>query len=158
MTAFPLPAAGIIDGSIHRYALRVYYEDTDAGGVVYHANYLRWLERARSDMLELLGIDQAASLTAGEGAYAVAEASLRYIAPARLGDAIHIMTEAEKVGRASATLCQSVWRGETKLTEATVRVGFIGVDGRPCRQPASWQRAFAGFAHADKTSHPEGQE
>lgn len=158
MTAFPLPVAGAIDGPVHRYALRVYYEDTDAGGVVYHANYLRWFERARSDMLELMGIDQAASLNAGEGAYAVAEASLRYLAPARLGDVVMIETRAGTVGRVSSTLLQSAWRGDTKLTEGVVRVGFIGPDGRPRRQPATWQKAFDAFAAAQETSSPEGQE
>jgi len=56
MTEFPQPSSGMIDGRIHRYALRVFYEDTDAGGVVYHANYLRWFERARTDLLLLLGV------------------------------------------------------------------------------------------------------
>ncbi|MBB4859572.1 acyl-CoA thioester hydrolase [Novosphingobium chloroacetimidivorans] len=153
MTAFPSPYSGMLDGPVHRYALRVYYEDTDAGGVVYHANYLRWFERARSDLLDLLGIDQAQALDAGEGLYTVAEVSLRYLLPARLGDAIHIETRADQVGRASCTLRQSAWRGDTRLTEATVRVGFIGPDGRPRRQPEAWQRAFASFV-----SIPEGQE
>jgi len=153
MTVFPQPACGVIDGLVHRYALRVYYEDTDAGGVVYHANYLRWFERARSDLLERLGIDQAAALDTGAGAYTVAEASLRYLAPARLGDAIMIETRAETVGRASCTLRQSAWRAETRLTEASVRVGFIGPDGRPRRQPAAWQEAFSAM-----TSSLEGQE
>jgi acyl-CoA thioester hydrolase len=150
--AQPLPPSGVLDGAVHRYALRVYYEDTDAGGVVYHANYLRWFERARSDLLDVLGIDQAAALAAGEGAYTVAEAALRYLTPARLGDTIMIETHAQTVGRASCTLRQSAWRGETKLTEATVRVGFIGPDGRPRRQPEAWQKAFASVVS------PEGQE
>jgi acyl-CoA thioester hydrolase len=153
MTFFPQPACGVIDGSVHRYALRVYYEDTDAGGVVYHANYLRWFERARSDLLERLGIDQAAALVAGEGGYTVADASLRYLAPARLGDAVMVETRAEAVGRASCTLRQSAWRGETRLTDASVRVGFIGPDGRPRRQPTAWRQAFAVM-----TSSLEGQE
>jgi acyl-CoA thioester hydrolase len=148
----PLPARGVLDGAVHRYALRVYYEDTDAGGIVYHANYLRWLERARSDLLDVLGIDQAAALAAGEGGYTVAEAALRYLAPARLGDTVIIETRAETVGRSTCTLRQSVWRGETKLTEASVRVCFIGPDGRPRRQPEAWQKAFASVVS------PEGQE
>jgi len=158
MTAFPPPVGGVIDGDVHRYALRVFYEDTDAGGIVYHANYLRWFERARSDLLDLLGIDQASALAAGEGAYTVAEASLRYLAPARLSDTIHIETRAETVGRASCTLRQRAWRGDTQLTEARVRVGFVGPDGRPRRQPEAWQRAFAGFSGAKVVSPPEGQE
>jgi acyl-CoA thioester hydrolase len=158
MTVNLPPPSGVIDGDVHRFALRVYYEDTDAGGVVYHANYLRWFERARSDLVELLGIDQAGALAAGEGGYTVAEASLRYLAPARLGDAIIIETRAETVGRASSTLRQSVWRAEAKLTEATVRIGFIGPEGRPRRQPEAWQQAFARFSGAAQVSPPEGQE
>ena len=68
MTSPLLPTGGRFDGSLHRYAVRVYYEDTDLSGVVYHANYLRWFERARSDMLRSLGIDQRAAHEAGEGA------------------------------------------------------------------------------------------
>lgn len=153
MTVFPPPATGAIDGATHRYALRVYYEDTDAGGIVYHANYLRWFERARSDLLDLLGIDQAAALSNGEGAYTVADVSLRYLLPARLGDTVNIETRAKAVGRASCTLQQTAWRGAARLTEATVRVGFVGPDGRPRRQPEAWQRAFALVV-----SSPEGQE
>ena len=150
--AIPQPTCGVLDGSVHRYALRVYYEDTDAGGIVYHANYLRWFERARSDLLNVLGIDQAAALAAGEGAYTVAEASLRYLVPARLGDTVLIETRAESVGRASCTLQQSAWRGDTQLTQARVRVGFVGPDGRPRRQPEAWHKAFVSVVSS------EGQE
>jgi len=153
MTAFPPPATGVLDGAVHRYALRVYYEDTDAGGVVYHANYLRWFERARSDLLELLDIDQAAALTSGQGNYTVADVSLRFVAPARLGDVVNIETCATKVGQASCTLRQTAWRGDIMLTEASIRVGFIGPDGRPRRQPERWQQAFASVV-----AGPEGQE
>ncbi|MET1754278.1 YbgC/FadM family acyl-CoA thioesterase [Novosphingobium sp. RD2P27] len=146
MIALPQPAGGSIDGPVHWYGLRVYYEDTDAGGIVYHANYLSWLERARSDLLEMLGVDQAASLAAGEGSYAVAEVHIRYRSPARLGDTVHIETHAEQIGRSSSTLRQSAWCGETRLVDATVRVAFIAPDGRPRRQPAAWQKAFADFA------------
>jgi acyl-CoA thioester hydrolase len=158
MSPFPSPAAGLLDGAVHRFALRVYYEDTDAGGIVYHANYLRWFERARSDLLERLGIDQQAAMVAGEGTYAVAEVSIRYLAPARLGDTVNIETSAVQVGRASCTLRQSAWRGETRLAEATVRVGFVGPDGRPRRQPAAWQEAFAQVASAQVPSGQEGQK
>ena len=65
---FPLPPSGCFDGARHWYAVRVYFEDTDLSGVVYHANYLRWFERGRSDMLRLLGIDQRGAQEAGEGA------------------------------------------------------------------------------------------
>ncbi|WP_188769479.1 YbgC/FadM family acyl-CoA thioesterase [Novosphingobium endophyticum] len=167
MTAIPEPSSGVIDGGVHRYALRVYYEDTDAGGVVYHANYLRWFERARSDLLERLDIDQRAALDAGEGLYTVAEAALRYRAPARLGDVVVIETFAERVGRVSCTLRQVAWRGEVRLCDATIKVGFIRPDGRPRGQPAAWQQAFDSLvagrmliqtSASGPDSCPEGQE
>lgn len=148
----------MIDGGTHRFALRVFYEDTDAGGVVYHANYLRWLERARSDLVELLGIDQRAALDAGEGLYTVAEVTIRYLSPARLGDTVQVETVAEQVGRVSCTLRQTALRGDARLAEAIVKVGFIGPDGRPRRQPAAWQDAFASLLNRRSEPRPEGQE
>ena len=67
MTSFPSPPSGLIDGRVHRFAVRAYFEDTDLSGVVYHANYLRYMERARSDMLRLVGIDQRAAFEVGAG-------------------------------------------------------------------------------------------
>lgn len=140
---FPEPAGGRFDGPLHRFAVRVYFEDTDLSGVVYHANYLRWFERARSDMLRLLGIDQRAAQEAGEGAYAVAELTIRYLAPARLDDAIVIESRAEELRAASCRMHQRALRGGTLLSEARLRVGFVGPTGRPRPQPAAWRRAFA---------------
>ena len=158
MTRFPQPASGAIDGSLHRYPLRVFYEDTDAGGVVYHANYLRWLERARSDLLDMLGIDQRAALEAGVGHYAVAEVTIRYLAPARLGDTAIVETAALQIGRVRCTLAQTVWCDGVRLAEATVKVGFIGPDGRPRRQPDAWLRAFTAFASQSETGAAAAQE
>lgn len=152
MTAFPEPASGCFDGPVHRYALRVYYEDTDAGGVVYHANYLRWFERARSDMLRLLGIDQRAALDAGEGAYAVSELSIRYLAPARLDDLVQVESQVDDLRAASCRMTQRALRGDATLSEARLRVGFIDPSGRPRRQPEAWRKAFATLI-----SDPEGQ-
>jgi acyl-CoA thioester hydrolase len=143
MIAMPAPPGGLFDGAVHRYAVRVYFEDTDLSGVVYHANYLRWFERARSDMLRLLEIDQRSAQEAGEGAYAVAEANIRYLAPARLDDTVTIESRAEEVGAASCRMHQKAWRGEVLLAEARLRVGFVSPEGRPKRQPAEWRRAFA---------------
>lgn len=159
MTAFPQPNCGVIESGTHLYALRVFYEDTDAGGVVYHANYLRWFERARSDLVELLGIDQRGALEAGEGLYTVAELTIRYLSPARLGDTVRVETTARQVGRVSCTLSQAVLRGDVRLAEATVKVGFISPDGRPRRQPAEWQDAFASLVGSNNSgAGPEGQE
>ena len=141
--SLPIPPSGMIDGAVHRFALRAYYEDTDLSGVVYHANYLRWFERARSDLVRLIGIDQRAAQESGEGTYAVLDLSIRYRAPARLDDAVLIETTAEELGAASCRLLQRAFRGETLLAEMNVRVGFVGPDGRPRRQPAAWRAAFA---------------
>lgn len=145
MTAYPEPSRGLISGSLHRYAVRVYYEDTDAGGIVYHANYLRWFERARSDMLDLLGIDQRGALEAGEGGYVVADMGLAFRAPARLGDAVMVESRLERVMRAGLQMRQVALRDGKVLCEATVKVGFIGPDGKPQRQPEHWREAFLAF-------------
>lgn len=136
------PPSGAFQGSLHLFPLRVYYEDTDLSGIVYHANYLRWFERARSDMLRLLDIDQRAAAERGEGTYAVAELSIRYLAPARLDDAVTIATHTTELGAASVRLRQRALRGRDLLAEAFVRVGFISPEGRPRRQPSAWRAAF----------------
>ncbi len=143
MNLFPLPPAGCFAGPLHRYAVRAYFEDTDLSGVVYHANYLRWFERARSDMLRLLGIDQRAAQEAGEGAYAVADLTIRYAAPARLDDVVMIESRTEELKAASCRIHQRALRDGTLLAEVRLRVGFVGPDGRPRRQPAAWRAAFA---------------
>lgn len=141
----PSPPDGILDGARHLYAVRAYYEDTDLSGIVYHANYLRWFERARSDLLRRLGIDQRAAIEAGEGAYAVSELALRYLRPARLDDDVLIETRCTELGAASCRMAQRASRGGETLVEATLRVGFITPGGRPRRQPAPWRAAFAAF-------------
>ena len=146
MTSLPEPPCGVFDGAVHRYAVRVYFEDTDLSGIVYHANYLRWFERARSDMLRLLGIDQRAAQEAGEGAYAVTDLAIRYLAPARLDDAVLVESRVEGLRAASCRLRQCAFRGATLLGDAHVRVGFLDAGGRPRRQPEAWRRAFASLS------------
>jgi len=138
----PAPPCGNFQGPAHLFPVRVYYEDTDLTGMVYHANYLRWFERARSDLLRVLGIEQRGAVDDGTGFYTVAELTIRYLAPARLDDAVTIATTALELGAASVRLRQQALRGDQVLTEATVRVGFIGCDGRPRRQPDAWRAAF----------------
>lgn len=143
----PHPPNGVIDGSRHLYAVRVYYEDTDLSGITYHANYLRWFERARSDLLRCLRIDQRAAIEAGEGAYAVSELSLKYLRPAKLDDDVLIETRCTDLRAASVRMHQRAFRQsegkEELLTEMHLRVGFISLDGRPIRQPLAWREAFA---------------
>ncbi|HZU62109.1 MAG TPA: YbgC/FadM family acyl-CoA thioesterase [Novosphingobium sp.] len=152
MSMFPDPPAGLFDGPVHRYAVRAYFEDTDLSGVVYHANYLRWFERARSDMLRLLEIDQRAAWQAGEGAYAVAEMHLRYLAPARLDDAVLIESRVVDMRAASCRMHQLAFRNGTLLADARVRIGFVGPDGRARRQPDGWRAAFSSLLSSSSSS------
>lgn len=144
----PTPPSGLIEGSRHLFPVRVYYEDTDLSGMVYHANYLRWFERARSDLLRLLGIDQRSAAESGEGTYTVAEIHLRYLAPARLDDGVTVVTNATEIRAASVRLSQKAWREHDLLAEAFVRVGFISPDGRPRRQPGAWRTSFEALLSA----------
>ena len=136
---------GVIHGDRHLYAVRVYYEDTDLSGITYHANYLRWFERARSDLLRRLGIDQRAAIETGGGAYAVSEINLKYLRPAKLDDDILIETRCTELKVASCRMHQKAYRGEDLLAEAHLRVGFVSPSGRPIRQPEEWREAFARF-------------
>jgi len=146
------PHTGRFDGPRHYFAVRVYYEDTDLSGIVYHANYLRWFERARSDMLRLLGIDQRAAKDTGEGVYSVADMAIRFRSPARLDDAVVIESSALELGAASVRLLQRAFRGDELLAEAEVRVGFIDPSGRPKRQPAAWREAFSSVLLPESTA------
>jgi acyl-CoA thioester hydrolase len=137
------PHDGRFDGPLHYFAVRVYYEDTDLSGIVYHANYLRWFERARSDVLRLLKIDQRAAIEAGQGAYAVADLTIRYVRPAKLDDDVLIETRCIQLRAASVRMHQRAFRGNELLTEAHLRIGFVSPDGKPCRQPQGWRDAFS---------------
>lgn len=136
---------GVIQGDRHLYAVRAYYEDTDLSGIVYHANYLRWFERARSDLLRRLDIDQRAAIESGEGAYALSEVNLKYLRPAKLDDDVLIETRCTELKAASCRMHQKAFRGDELLAEAHLRVGFISLEGRPKRQPDEWRAAFARF-------------
>ena len=146
----PTPPGGILDGARHLYAVRVYYEDTDLSGITYHANYLRWFERGRSDLLRLLGIDQRAAIESGEGAYALSEVNLKYLRPAKLDDDVVITTTCTELGAASCRMHQIARRGDEVLCEATLRVGFISLDGKPRRQPRAWRDAFQSFMTSEE--------
>lgn len=140
------PVSGVIEGARHLFPVRVYYEDTDLSGIVYHANYLKYAERARSDLLRLLGVDQRAAQEAGEGTYAVAEAHIHFRAPARLDDSLTVQTRVAELRAASVRLDQRVTRGNDVLADLEIRVGFVGPNGRPRRQPDAWRAAFESFA------------
>ena len=137
------PYRGGFVGPEHRFALTVYFEDTDTAGIVYYANYLKFMERARSDMLRAAGIDQRAAMEAGEGVYAVAEVNIRYLRPARLGDDLIIVSTLDQVRAASVVIHQRVMRGAEHLADARITAAFLGPDDRPRRQPKAWVDRFS---------------
>lgn len=137
-----LPASGYFEGGEHRFPCRVYFEDTDLSGIVYHASYLRFMERARSDMLRVAGIDQRAHMEAGKGAYAVADLAIKYRSPAKLDDDLVVVSTVGRVGAASCVIHQRVIRDGAILTEAVVTVALLSAKGRPKRQPSAWIDRF----------------
>ena len=145
------PYRGALVGRTHYFALRVYFEDTDVAGIVYYANYLRFMERARSDMLRAMGVDQRAALESGEGVYAVAEVAIKYRRPAKLDDDLLIVTDIEEIRAASVLIHQRVMRGNEVLTDATVTAAFLSSEGRPKRQPRAWVEKFERLQGEEKT-------
>lgn len=141
-----VPYAGAFAGPEHRFALRVYFEDTDLSGIVYYANYLRFMERARSDMLRCAGIDQRGTMAAGGGYYAVHDLAITYRRPAHLDDALLVRSRIVAVRAAACEIAQNIWRGDELLTEGRVTAAFLGMDGRPKRQPGEWRAAFERLA------------
>jgi acyl-CoA thioester hydrolase len=136
------PYRGGFVGHEHHFALTVYFEDTDAYGIVYYANYLKFMERARSDMIRAVGVDQFAELRRSGDAYAVVEVDIRYRRPARLGDDLRVISTVDQVRASSVHIQQRVMRGTELLTEARVTAAFLGRDGRPRRQPKEWVEKF----------------
>ncbi len=136
------PYRGGFAGAEHRFALTVYFEDTDAYGIVYYANYLRFMERARSDMIRAVGVDQVAELQRSGSAYAVVEVDIRYRRPGRLGDDLVVVSTVGAVHAASVHIQQRVMRGTELLTDARVVAAFLDCEGRPKRQPKDWVERF----------------
>jgi acyl-CoA thioester hydrolase len=136
-----VPLDGEIRDGRHVLTVRVYYEDTDFTGIVYHANYLRYMERGRTNYMRLIGADHRALFEATEKeapgfAFVVRSMTLDFHKPARMDDVLDVVTEAEVVKGASATLRQRVLRGDELLVEASVRIAFVsGGRARPIPKP-----------------------
>lgn len=144
--------AGSTSGREHRFPVHIYFEDTDFSGLVYHANYLRYMERARSDMLACAGIDQRAAFEGGEGVYAVSELSIKYRRPARFDDELLVVSTVEQLGAATVVIHQRVMLGQEVLTDARVTAAFLSREGRPRRQPKAWVAAFQALLPEEKPS------
>jgi len=126
--------------SAFEWPVRVYWEDTDAGGVVFYANYLKFFERARTEWLRALGLSQQRMLRDEGLMFVVAGTSVRYLRPARLDDMLQVTVRVTSAGRASLDVVQQAWRDDTLLAEGEIRIGCVraaapGAPFRPCRIP-----------------------
>ena len=134
MTQTDHPTAGRFEGRDHLLPVRVYYEDTDFTGVVYHANYVRYFERGRSDFLRLAGIGHAELLEVDPPlAFVVAEMKLNFIKPARIDDALVVRTTYDSVKGVRLMISQTIERNGEALCRADVTAVCIHLDGRPRR-------------------------
>lgn len=127
----------------HLWPVRVYYEDTDLAGVVYYANYLRFIERARTEMLRAAGVDQSTLKEETGAVFLVRRCEIDYLAPARFDDALHVETRVLRCGRASLDLEQVVTRAGRRLVAATVRLAYVDASGRPAPLPSSIREALS---------------
>jgi acyl-CoA thioester hydrolase len=140
------------EGRRHVLAVRVYFEDTDFSGLVYHGSYVRFCERGRSDMLRLLGSDHRRLIAPGAGdepaAFVVRRMDFDFRRPARIDEVLEVVTCVAEVGGASITLSQSVHRGADTLVKAQVTVVLVSQSGKPMRIPEAVRSAFAAARRA----------
>ncbi|MEO8152696.1 MAG: tol-pal system-associated acyl-CoA thioesterase [Rhizobacter sp.] len=132
--------------SPHHYAhtLRIYWEDTDAGGVVFYANYLKFFERARTEWLRSLGFAQEEIRTQTGAIFIVSQTSVRYLRPARLDDLLSVTVQVKAAGQASMHITQVAWRGDERLAEGDIRIGCVDAESfRPRRIPEHLLQAMA---------------
>jgi acyl-CoA thioester hydrolase len=143
---------GHFDGKIHVLPLRVYYEDTDLSGVIYHANYLRYMERGRTEFFRLSGISKMAGLEEDEPtAWAIRSIQVDYFRPARLDDVIQVRTTLVDLSGARLNVNQRVTLDETLLVEGRVQACITTLTGKPRRLPKNVQQTLAPFLAAEET-------
>ena len=147
----PVPSSGVIEAGVHRLPLRVYYEDTDAGGIVYHAAYLKFAERARTEMLRCLALDHRTLRERLGLSFAVRRCTIDYRAPARLDDQLMVTTRLVRQGGASLDLEQQVSAGGRLLVRLGVRLALLSPGLGVARLPAAVTRALAPLAAAART-------
>ncbi len=124
--------------TVFEHPIRVYWEDTDAGGIVFYANYLKFFERARTEWLRALGIGQHALREETGGMFVVSETTVKYHRPAQLDDQLRVTATLTEGGRASLVIAQQAWCGDTLLCEGTIRIGWVDAAlMKPARIPTS---------------------
>ncbi len=137
-----LPREGAIDDDDYRFPVRIYYEDTDAAGVVYHTNYFKFAERARTEMLRQLGIEQEALRSATGHAFTVRRCCADFIQPARLDDDLVVVTRVVALGGASVEFEQEILRADIILVRLTFQIVCLGGNNRAHRLPPEFRAAF----------------
>lgn len=137
------PHGGRVVRGVHVFPVRVYYEDTDAAGVVYYANYLKYAERARTEMMHLLDPGYAELIADGRLAFAVRRCEADFLAPARLDDVLEIRTRATEIGGASVIAEQTIHRDGEDIARLVVRLACLGPSGRAMRMPEHLRAALA---------------
>jgi acyl-CoA thioester hydrolase len=133
-------------GRCHNFACRVYYEDTDAAGIVYYANYLKFAERARTELLRSLGIENRALQQSDGIVFAVRRVAAEYLRPARLDDLLEIRTRITEVRGASIHAEQDVLRDGREIAKLTLTLACVAASGRPARLPDRVVQVLSGFA------------
>lgn len=146
-----LPRMGRIVAGVHQFPLRVYYEDTDAAGVVYYANYLKFAERARTEMLRCCGIDQDRLRREAGLGLVVRRATVDFLQPARLDDDLTVTTRLLWHSGATIEVAQEIARGGATLTRLDIRVACVRTDGRPTRLPPELVGAIAILSRHNST-------
>ena len=136
---------GHVENGTHRLPIRVYYEDTDAAGIVYYANYLKFAERARTEMLRFVGINQSEMAKRYGMAFAVRNCAIDFRAPARLDDLIEVRSRFTELVGATVSGVQAIWRDAEELARLDVRVACLRDNGRPTRIPAPLRQALQLF-------------
>ena len=137
--------SGHFDGQEHVLPLRVYYEDTDAVGIVYYANYLKFAERARTEMLRLVGIEQDHGL-----AFAVSDCAIEYRRPAQLDDLVEVRSRLIELGAAAVRALQRITREGEELARIRARIACVRADGRPSRIPEPLRKALQPFCQSEE--------
>jgi acyl-CoA thioester hydrolase len=153
----PAPDSGTFRGAVHILPVRVYYENTDAGGIVYHSDYLNFAERARTEMMRRFGLSHRDLMAEAGVGFAVQHADVTFHRPARLDDLLMVETRILEVGGASMRVRQDIRRDGDLLVAVALRLAMVNDRGRPGRIPNSLRQALRGHlrAHSDANGPPD---
>lgn len=137
---------------IHKHPIRVYYEDTDAQAIVYHANYLKFMERARTEMMRQAGLTNSDLIASDSAFFVLRHLDIHYLASAKLDDELIVETHIEQIGNASITLQQNIMRNGQQVVASRVVLVCINPDGKPVRVPLAARQIFAAYDHSTPNS------